>query len=200
MVPGWSGSVLVQLIFFNSYILNTFLYLAWSLSFILNKIYEIFNTINTKTLVPSLLIWSRAGPGQLLRIKAHDIHKLCHDLQVWYVWNEKQINKCTVSISLWSKIKNYVTSSKPKKLVPSPYSTTWSYISLAYNKNMADEEKNLHAFRRRVYNLHLIQISARYMHVWQQYSADKIWFRVPGVGPGFYSFPRGSRTTRPKGN
>ena len=45
MVPGWSGSVPVQLIFFNSYILNTFLYdkqnLAWALSFILNKIYEI---------------------------------------------------------------------------------------------------------------------------------------------------------------
>ena len=63
MVPGWSGSVPVQLIFFNSYILNTpFLYdknLAWSLSFILNKIYEVFNTINTKTLVLSLLIWSR---------------------------------------------------------------------------------------------------------------------------------------------
>ena len=27
---------------------------------------------------------------------------------------------------------------------------------------MADEEKYLYAFRRRVYNLHLIQISARY--------------------------------------
>ena len=56
MVPGWSGSVPVQLIFFNSYILNTFLYdknWAWTLSFILNKIYEIFNTIYTKTLVPS---------------------------------------------------------------------------------------------------------------------------------------------------
>ena len=52
-----------------------------------------------------------------------------------------------------------------KKLVPGPYSTTWSYISLACNKNMADEEKYLYAFRRRVYNLHLIQISARYMHV-----------------------------------
>ena len=87
-----------------------------------------------------------------------------------------------------------MTSSKPKKLVPGPYSTTWSYISLAYNKNMADEEKYLHAFRRRVYNLHLIQISARYMHVWLQYFADKIWFRIlvpgPGVGPGFYSFPQ----------
>ena len=95
MVPGWSGSVPVQLIFFNSYILNTFLYdknLAWSLSFILNKIYEIFNTINTKTLVPSLLIGPGLVPGQLLRKKAHDIHKLCHVLQVWYVWNEKQIN------------------------------------------------------------------------------------------------------------
>ena len=53
-----------------------------------------------------------------------------------------------------------MTSSKPKKLVPGPYSTTWSYISLAYNKNMADEEKYLYAFRRRLYNLHLIQISA----------------------------------------
>ena len=88
-----------------------------------------------------------------------------------------------------------MTSSKPKKLVPGPYSTTWSYISLAYNKNMADEEKYLYAFRRRVYNLHLIQISVRYMHVWQQYSADKIWswilVPVPGVGPGFYSFPCG---------
>ena len=56
LVPGWSGSVPVQLIFFNSYILNTFLYkiknLACALSFILNKFYEIFNTINTKT-------WSR---------------------------------------------------------------------------------------------------------------------------------------------
>ena len=64
MVPGWSGSVPVQLIFFNSYILNTFLYdknLAWALSFILNMIYEIFNTINTKILVPSLLIWSRVN-------------------------------------------------------------------------------------------------------------------------------------------
>ena len=35
---------------------------------------------------------------------------------------------------MWSKIKNYVTSSKPKKLVAGPYSTTWSYISLAYYK------------------------------------------------------------------
>ena len=34
-------------------------------------------------------------------------------------------------------------SSKPKKLVPGPYSTTWSYISLAYDKNVADEEKIL---------------------------------------------------------
>ena len=68
MDPGWSGSVPVQLILFNSYILNTFLNdknLAWALNFILNKIYEIFNTINTKTLVPSLLIWSRAGPGSI---------------------------------------------------------------------------------------------------------------------------------------
>ena len=64
------------------------------------------------------------------------------------------------------EIKNYVTSSKPKKLVLGPYSTTWSYISFAYDKNMADEEKYLYAFRRRGYNLHLIQISARYMHVW----------------------------------
>ena len=79
--------------------------------------HEIFNTINTKTLVPNLLIWSRAGQ-------------------------------------------------KPKKLVLGPYSTTWSYISLAYNKNMADEEKYIYAFRRRVYNLHLIQISAQYMPVW----------------------------------
>ena len=73
MVPDWSGSVPVQLIFFYSYILNTFLYdknLAWALSFILNKIYEIFNTINTKTLVPSLLIWSRAGPGSIIENKS----------------------------------------------------------------------------------------------------------------------------------
>ena len=73
LVPGWSGSVLVQLICFNSYILNTFLYdknLAWSLSFILNKIYEIFNTIYTKTLVPSLLIWSWAGPGSIIENKS----------------------------------------------------------------------------------------------------------------------------------
>ena len=72
MVPGWSGSVPVQLIFFNSYILDTFLYdknLAWSLSFILNNIYEIFNTINTKTLVSTLLIWSRAGPGSIIETK-----------------------------------------------------------------------------------------------------------------------------------
>ena len=64
MVPGWSGSVPVHLIFFSSYILNTFLYdknLAWALSFILNKIYEVFNTVNTKTLVLSLLIWSRVN-------------------------------------------------------------------------------------------------------------------------------------------
>ena len=53
MDPGWSGSMPVQLIFFNSYILNIFLYdknLAWALSFILTKIYEIFNSINTKSL------------------------------------------------------------------------------------------------------------------------------------------------------
>ena len=58
MVPGWSRSVPVQLIFFNSYTLNTFLYdknLAWALRFILNKIYEIFITVNTKILIPSLL-------------------------------------------------------------------------------------------------------------------------------------------------
>ena len=55
---------------------------------------------------------------------------------------------------------------KTEKVGPGPYSTTWSYISLAYNKNMAVEEKYLYAFRRRVYNLHLIQISARCMHVW----------------------------------
>ena len=79
LVPGtWSRagqipSVPVQLIFFNSYILNTFLYeknLAWALSFILNKIYEFFNTVNTKTLVPSLLIWSRAGPGSIVENKS----------------------------------------------------------------------------------------------------------------------------------
>ena len=59
-----------------------------------------------------------------------------------------------------------MTSSKPKKLVPSPYSTTWSYISLAQNKNIADEGKYIYseyAFQRRVYNLHLIQILARYI-------------------------------------
>ena len=150
--------------FFNS-ILDTFLYdknLAW------------FWTRFMKFLTPLIpKPWSwvcKFGPGlvpgQLLRTKADDINKLCHVLQVWYVWNEKQINWWTISISLWSKIKDYVTSSKPKKLVPGPYSTTWSYISLAYNKNMADEEKYLHACRSRVYNLHLIQISARYMHVW----------------------------------
>ena len=53
MDPVWSGSMPVQLIFFNSYILNIFLYdkiLAWALSFILTKIYEIFNSINTKSL------------------------------------------------------------------------------------------------------------------------------------------------------
>ena len=64
MVPGWSGSVPVQLTVFNSYILNAFLYdknLAWALSFILNKIYEIFYTVNIKTLVQSLLIWSRVN-------------------------------------------------------------------------------------------------------------------------------------------
>ena len=84
-----------------------------------------------------------------------------------------------------------LTGGKFRPVTPGPYSTTWSYISFAYNKNMADEDKYLYAFRRRVYNLHLIQISARYMHVWQQYSADKIWSRVPGIGPGFYSFPSG---------
>ena len=50
-------TTLISFFFYNSYILNTFLYdknLAWALSFILNKIYEIFNTIklNTKTLAP----------------------------------------------------------------------------------------------------------------------------------------------------
>ena len=73
MAPGRSGSMPVQLIFFNSYILNTFLYdknLAWALSFILNKICENFNTVNTKTLVPSLLIWSGAGPGSIIEKKS----------------------------------------------------------------------------------------------------------------------------------
>ena len=58
---------------FYSYILNTFLYdknLSWALSFLLNMIYEILNTINTKTLVPSLLIWSRAGPGSIIESKS----------------------------------------------------------------------------------------------------------------------------------
>ena len=73
MVPGWSGSVPIQLIFFNFYILNTFLYdknLAWALGFMLNKIYEFFNTVNTKTLVPSLLIWSRARPWSIIENKS----------------------------------------------------------------------------------------------------------------------------------
>ena len=79
MVPGWSGSVPDQIIFFsyiyNSYILNTFLYdkkknLARALSFILNKICEILNTINTNTLVQSLLIWSRAGPGSIIESRS----------------------------------------------------------------------------------------------------------------------------------
>ena len=68
MVPGWSSSVPVQLIFFNSYILNTFLYdknLAWALSFILNKICVIFNTFNTKNLGPEFVNlvpgWSRVN-------------------------------------------------------------------------------------------------------------------------------------------
>ena len=38
--------------------------------FHLNKIYEIFNTINTKTLVPSLLIWYRAGSGSIIANKS----------------------------------------------------------------------------------------------------------------------------------
>ena len=44
--------------------------LAWALSFILNKIYEIHNTIDTKTLVPSLLICSWADPGSIIRSKS----------------------------------------------------------------------------------------------------------------------------------
>ena len=71
------------------------------------------------------------------------------------------------------------------------------YISLAYNKNVADEEKYLHAFRKRVYNLHLIQLSARYMLDTCMFDSNILltefdvgcWSRVPGVGPGFYSFP-----------
>ena len=190
MVPGWSGSVPVQLIFFNSYILNPFLFdknLTWSLSFILKKIYEFFNTINTKTLVPSLLIWSRAGPGSIIENKSplHTQIMPCSTSLICLKWKTNQLIE---SINFFvSKIKNYVTSSKPKKLVPGPYSTTWSYISLAYNKNMADEDKYLYAFRRSVYNLHLIQISARYMHVWQQYSADKIWSRILVPGSGRWS-------------
>ena len=73
MVPDWSGSVPVQFIFFNSYISNTFLYdknLAWALSCILNKMYESFHVVYTKTLVPSLLIWFRAGPGPIIENKS----------------------------------------------------------------------------------------------------------------------------------
>ena len=96
MVPGWSGSVPVQLIFFNSYILNTFLYdkiLAWSLSFNLNKIYEIFNTINTKTLVPSLLIWSRAGPGSIIENKSpwHTQIMPCSTSLICLKWKTNQL-------------------------------------------------------------------------------------------------------------
>ena len=167
MVPGWIGSVPVQHVF-------QFLYLEHLV--ILRMVTQFHFEQDLCRYLGSLLIGPGMVPGQLLRTKAHDIHKL--PLQVWYT---KSINAQYNYFVTY-----YVTSSKPKKLVPGTYSTTWSY--LAYNKNMEDEEKYLHA-RRRVYNLHLIQISARNMHVWQQYSADKIWSRVPGVGPGFYSFP-----------
>ena len=87
-------------------------------------------------------------------------------------WN-LTVQNWTIFISLYRslyryrvRVPIYVTSSKPKKLVLGTYSTTLSYISRVYNKNMADEEKYLYAFRRRVYNLHLIQISALFMHVW----------------------------------
>ena len=91
------------------------------------------------------------------------------------------------------KIKNYVTSPKPKKLVPGPYSTKWSYNSLAYNKNMADEEN---------YYMHIKEESIIY--IWSKIQLDTcmfdsnimltkfgsgFWSWVPGIGPGFYSLP-----------
>ena len=175
MDPGWSGSVPVQLILFNSYILNT-LYdknLAWALSFISNKIYEIFNTINAKTLVPSLLMWSRAGPGQLLRTKAHDINKLCHVLQVWYVWNKnKSINGqyqflCDRKLRIawhrqnrksWFRV-------RIRRHGPTFHLHMIKIWKMKKNTYMHFEEESI------------IYIWSKF-HVWWQYSTDKIWSRI----------------------
>ena len=77
LAPGtWSraGQIPCQ---FNSYLFLILISLtlsyttktAWALRFISNKIYEDLNTIDTKTLVQSPLIWSRAGSGSITESK-----------------------------------------------------------------------------------------------------------------------------------
>ena len=56
------------------------------------KIYEIFNTINTKTLVLRLLIWFRAGPGSITENKSpwHKEIMPCYKSDMFEM--KKQIN------------------------------------------------------------------------------------------------------------
>ena len=44
---------------------------------------------------------------------------------------------------IFIEILELLTSSKPQKLVPGPYSMIWSYMSLTYEKNMKEEKKYL---------------------------------------------------------
>ena len=200
MVPGWSGSVPVQLIFFNSYILNTFLYdknLAWALSFILNMIYEIFNSINTKTLLPSLLIWSRASTGSIIENKSP-----------WH----KQIMPCPTSlICLKQKYKSINRQYQfrfDRKL-----RITW------HRQNRKSWSRVRIPRHGPIFHLHIIKIwhmkKNTYMHfeeesiiyIWYKFQLDTcmfdsntlltkfgsgFWYRISGVGSGFYSFPYSS--------
>ena len=165
MVPGWSGSVPVQFIFFNSYILNAFLYdkkLAWTLSFILNMIYEIFNTINTKTLVPSLLIWSRVNYWEQKPMTLTN-YAMSYKYDMFEIENKSITGQYQFLCDRKLRITWHRQNRKIWSRIPIPRHGPIFHLHII---NMVDEEKYLYAFRWRVYNLHLIQISARYMHVW----------------------------------
>ena len=198
MGPGWSGSVPVQLVLFNSYILNTFLYdknLAWALSFILNKIYEIFTPLIPKPWSRVCLFGPGLVPGQLLRTKAHDIIKLCHVLQVWYVWNKKN-KSINGEYQLLCDRKLRIAWHRQNQ-------KSWSWVRVRWHGP--------------IFHLHIINIlkmkTNTYMHfeeesiiyIWSKFQLDTcmfdgnilltkfgpgFWSRVPGVGPGFYSFPK----------
>ena len=165
MVPGWSGSVPVQLVFFNSYILNTLLYdrnLEWALSFILNKIYEIFNTINTKTLVPSLLIWSRVNYWAQKSMTLTN-YAMSFKSDMFEIENKSINGQYQFFCDRKLRITWHPQNQKSWSRVPIPRHGPIFHLHIIKIRQM---KKNIHMHFEEEYNLHLIQISARYMHVW----------------------------------